>query len=182
MLILPLDMLNTFSKFTFSCFQRRISKFSTNNWRRRGKINEGWGKIKDDKGYTIVNISNRKHEGSDSHCKKSVKLSCDDGYKTSGCATDDCKVTCERGGTWSSKLPTCEKKSCGGLITLTLSNPQIILNIPKSDLNNKVNCIWFVVTESEEEINVDFPQSFKSSNCKERFVFAFRRNCIRKHR
>ena len=128
----------------------------------------------------IENISNGKHEGLDFDCGKSVKFSCDDGYEISGCATDDCKVTCERGGTWSSKLPTCEKKSCGGLITLTSSNPQIILNIPKSDLNNKVNCIWFVVTESEEEINVDFPQSFKSSNCKERFVEIASGNIVEK--
>ena len=94
-----------------------------------------------------------------------------------GCETPECKITCEREGKWSSKPPTCERKTCGGFIMLSSTNPQATLTIPgpKGKARSSVDCTWVVVSSEQNELNIDFPGSFTSIsrsryNCANHFV------------
>ena len=129
-----------------------------------------------DKCLAVENIPHGRHEGTNFDCGHSVTFSCDDGYQITGCDTPECKVTCENGGKWNSPPPTCEKKTCGGLITLSSTNPQTTLSIPsRQEQATAVDCTWVIITTSHNELNIDFPEVFTRIpqslyNCEQHFV------------
>ena len=131
----------------------------------------------DDKCPALKDVPNGRYVGSNFDCGHSVTFTCDDGYEMNGCETPECKITCEKGGKWSSQPPTCERKTCGGFIILSPTNPQTTLTIPrpKEQAQSIVDCTWVVISSQQNELNIDFPGSFTSIsisryNCANHFV------------